>query len=141
MTTSDELSGELRLKQRERRIWAIRGGLFAVGLVTGGIVGYLAGDDGFASDAKWPTSLAVALVVTYLSTIAIGTWLMRETCDEVERLVQYKAIAFAGLFYVLAYPVWFVLWKGALLPEPSHWQLFIAFYLALAGGYFFYRYR
>jgi hypothetical protein len=141
MTTSDEISGELRLKQREQRIWVIKGGLFVVGLVTGAIVGYLAGDSGFASDAKWPTSIAVALVVTYLSSIAIGTWLLRELCDEVERQLQYKSIAAAGLFYVLAYPVWFVLWKGNLMPEPSHWQLFIAFYLALAASYLFYRFR
>lgn len=141
MTTSDEMSGERRLKAREQRIWAVRGGLFVVGLVTGLLVGYLAGDEGFTSDAKWPTSIAVALVVTYLSTIAIGTWLLRQSCDEVERLVQYKATAAAGLFYVLAYPVWFVLWKGDLLPEPSHWQLFIGFYLALTAGYLFYRFR
>ncbi|WP_300975246.1 hypothetical protein [Sphingomonas sp. LHG3406-1] len=141
MTSSNELSGERRLKERERKIWAIKGGLFVIGLVTGGIVGYLAGEQGFASDAKWPTGLSIALVVTYLSAIGIGSWLLRELCDEVEKQLQYKAVAAAGIFYVLAYPVWFVLWKGSLLPEPDHVQLFVSFYLVLTGSYLFYRFR
>lgn len=141
MTSNDLLSGEARLKQRERRIYAIKGSLFAIGLVTGGIVGYLAGEGDFTGEDKWPTSLAVALVVTYLATIGIGSWLLRELCDEVERQLQYKAIAFAGITYFLIYPAWFVLWKGNLLPEPSHWQLFVTFYLAMLGAYAFYRFR
>ncbi|GLR48493.1 hypothetical protein [Sphingomonas astaxanthinifaciens] len=141
MTTSNELSGELRLKQRERKIWLIKGSLFAIGLVSGGIVGYLVADDGFAPDAKWPPSLAIGLVATFLAAIGIGSWLLRALCDEVERQLQYKATAAAGLFYVLAYPVWFVLWKGGLLPEPSHWMLFLGFYAALAASYLFYRFR
>lgn len=141
MTTSDKISGEARLKQREQRIWAIKGSLFVIGLVSGGIAGYLAGESGFTSDAKWPTSLAAALAGTYLLAIAIGSWLLRELCDEVERQLQYKSIAAAGILYILAYPVWFVLWKGDLLPEPSHWQLFIGFYVALLASYLFYRFR
>jgi len=141
MTTSDQLSGEARLKQREQRIWAIKGSLFVVGMVTGGIVGYLVADSGFSADARWPASLAVGLVVTYLAAIGIGSWLLRELCDEVERQLQYKATTTAGLFYIIAYPVWFVLWKGGLLPEPSHWQLFLGFYAALLASYVFYRYR
>ena len=141
MMTNDATSGETLLKRREQKIYAIKGSLFAIGLVSGGIVGYLAGESGFASDAKWPTSLSIALVGTYLAAIGIGSWLLRELCDEVERQHHYMAIAFAGMVYVLAYPVWFVLWKSALLPEPSHWQIFAAFYLTLLGAYLFYRFR
>lgn len=136
-----EPTGEARLKQRERRILAIKGGLFVAGLLSGLIAGYLVGENGFDPAARWPATLSVSLAVTYLAAMAAGTVLLHQLYDEVERRIQDKAVAAAGLFYALSYPVWFVLWKGGLLPEPSHWQLFLGFYVALAGSYLFYRFR
>ena len=51
----------------------------------------------------------------------------------------YSALAGAG--YMLAYPAWFLLWKGGVVAEPIHWVLFVGFWLLLAGGTIFYRFR
>jgi hypothetical protein len=141
MMSNDLPSGEQRLMVRQRRIYAIKGGLFVVGLLTGMITGYVAGDQGFGEDARWPTELAVALAVTYVTTIVTGAYLLWGLTDELERGLQNKSFVLAGLVYIIAYPIWFTLWKGGLLPEPSHTLLFLAFYLSMACSYLFYRFR
>ena len=134
-------SGEARLRQHERRIRAVKAGLFLTGLLAGLITGVLVGETGFAPDARWPAPLAIGLVATFLVAMALGGLLLHRLYDEVERQIQYKAVAGAALVYAIGYPVWFVLWKGGFVPEPSHWTLFLAFYTALAGSYLFYRVR
>ena len=37
--------------------------------------------------------------------------------------------------FVVAYPAWFLLWKGGLLPEPHHLALFLIFYAGAFLGY------
>ena len=61
--------------------------------------------------------------------------------DELERQNNYRAAAFAGTVYIVAYPVWFLLWKGGFVPEPIHWMLFGLFWAALCISYLYYRFR
>lgn len=137
----DPVSGEQQHQRRERRTWAIKGSLFAVGLIAGVLVGYLLGERGLLAGANWPPEIALALAALYLAAVGIGSLLLRELHDEVEKQLQYKAMALAGIVFLLAYPVWFLLWKGGFVMEPVHWVLFAGFYLALLGAFLFYRYR
>jgi hypothetical protein len=33
------------------------------------------------------------------------------------------------------------MWKGGFVPEPIHWALFVAFWVALVGAALYYRFR
>ena len=136
-------TGEARERARRGRRAVIFAGLFAVGLATGFFIGFREANDLFAGDGSdgWPPAMAIGISLSYLAAaIGGGIALSRQT-DEFERLAQYKAVAFAALTYVLAYPVWFVLWMGNLAPEPMHAALFVLFWLGLAGASIFYRFR
>jgi hypothetical protein len=61
--------------------------------------------------------------------------------DEVERQRSYKAGSLAGATLIVVYPVWFLLWKGGFVVEPIHWVLFVLFWLGLAFGMIWYKYR
>lgn len=136
-------AGEAREKARRGRKAVIFAGLFAVGLATGFFVGFTEAEDllaGSGSDG-WPPALAIGLACSYLAAVIGGGIALSRQTDEVERLAQYKAAAFAGLVYILAYPVWFALWMGDLVREPMHAVLFALFWLGLAGASIFYRFR
>ena len=133
--------GERLAAQRARRTRIIILALAGAGFVTGLIVGVHAGRNDLDFSSSWPPSMALAVAVTYLIATIGGSLLLVNSLDEVERANNYKAAAFAAGVYVMVYPVWFVLWKGQFLPEPSHWMIFIAVWLSLMGSYLYYRLR
>jgi hypothetical protein len=127
-------------RRRTRKAWII-GSAFAIGLVAGLLVGFQEGEDLFLHSDGWPPALAVGIALSYLVVVIIGGIALGRQTDEVELQRQYKAVAVAALVYVLAYPIWFSLWMGGLVPEPMHAVLFIAFWASLAAAFLFYRFR
>ena len=71
-------------------------------------------------------SWAIAFAILYVGVSLIGGWRMCRLVDEVEMRDNRAAAVWAGCFYGLTYPVWFFLWKGGLLPEPSHILMYVA---------------
>ncbi len=128
--------------RRTRKAW-ILGGAFATGLVAGVLVGFQEGENIFVgSDADgWPPALAIGLALSYLLVVMLGGLALSRQTDEFELQRQYKAVSAAAFVYAMAYPVWFVLWMGQLVPEPMHGALFILFWLSLLGAFLFYRFR
>ena len=141
MTTHALGPGERLQRSRQRQVRAIKGSLFAVGMISGGCIGYLVASNRFALDAPWPPAIAIVLAALYVAAIAVGSMLLQKRIDEVERMQTYKAVTVAGTAYLVGYPVWFLLWKASLAPEPIHWLLFISFWMLLAGSALFYRAR
>lgn len=132
--------GERLERARHRRKYVIVGGLAAIGFVAGFAAGYGDGAGLFAGEG-WPPAMAAGFAIAYLAAaIGGGIALSRQT-DEVERLGQYKAVAAAAASYVLAYPVWFLLWKGGFLAEPMHLALFALFAVSMIAASLFYRFR
>jgi len=79
---------------------------------------------------------AIAIVMLYLTAvIGFGWWTCRRS-DEVEIRHNVAGLATAGGLYWLAYPGWYFLWKGGLVPEPSHEALFVAVIVVTMLGYF-----
>jgi hypothetical protein len=37
--------------------------------------------------------------------------------------------------------VWYLLWKGQLVPEPSHQIIFVAFYIVMLAAYLIRKFR
>jgi len=69
---------------------------------------------------------AIAFTFLYVGAMLLGGWRACRLTDEVEARNNRAALVWAGCFYGLAYPVWFFLWKGGLVPEPDHMLMFAA---------------
>lgn len=84
---------------------------------------------------------SVAIVGLYLLAL-FGSW--RFACrvsDEVELRANVGALAAGGTVYALVYPSWYFLWRGGLVPEPSHEAVFAITFVAIMIAYIWKRYR
>ena len=137
-----ESDGERIERERRKRKAVIFGGIFAVGLVTGFLVGMREAENLFRGGSEgWPPAMAIGLSFAYLAAVIGGGIALSRQTDEVERAGQYKAVAVGALAYMLAYPVWFALWMGNLVPEPMHAALFGLFWVTLLIAFLYYRFR
>jgi hypothetical protein len=134
--------GERHEAARRRRRWLIVAALAAAGIVPGFYLGY---QDGAAlaesRTAIWSPTLVVVLAGLYLVALVGGGMLLNRVADELDRQRGYKAVSFAGTALMVVYPVWYLLWRGDLVPEPVHWMLFLLFWLSLALASLHYRFR
>ena len=135
--------GERLERARRNRKAVIFGGVFAVGLITGVLVGMREAENLFqgAGSAGWPPAMAIGLSIAYVASVFGGGLALARQTDEVERMAQYKAVAVGALVYMLVYPIWFALWMGNLAPEPMHAVLFGLFWLTLFAAFLFHRFR
>ena len=144
MTTTNSLvvgDGERLQRQAARRTIAIKGTLFVLGLLSGGYLGYWLASNDFNVNAPWPRELALIIAITYVAAVIGGSMLLDKSIDEHERMQAYQAVAVPATAYMLAYPVWFLLWKAQLVIEPVHWMLFVGFWALLIGSAIYYRFR
>ena len=141
MPSTDLPPGERNLRHKRKRWWTIMAVLALAGFVPGFLLGYSEGEGLVDPQAAWPTWIVILLVGTFLVAVPIGSWLLYRQMDELERDNNRKAAAIGAGILVIVYPVWLVLWMGALVPEPIHWVLFLIFYLPFLGSWLFYRLR
>lgn len=133
--------GERIETAKRRRKWWVFAGLFAAGFPTGGYLGYQLALHEYDLRAPWDPTISLVITTVFLLAMLVGSLILSRQLDEVERASQSRAAAFAGSVYVIVYPTWFFLWKGGFVPEPIHWVLFIAFWVALMLGALYYRFR
>lgn len=133
--------GEQAERGRRMRKIAIFGTLFGFGLVVGFFVGIAGFEKMIGPEPILPPAVAIGFVVMTLGATAIGSLLLRDQMDEVEKLAKYKAGSVAGTVFLLGYMCWFFLWKGGLMPEPMHIVLFLLFLVSFFGALAAYRYR
>ena len=124
--------GERAEKTRSRRFW----GTLIVLFVAGGIIG---GIHGFLTRGNWETMLpagwAIFMAGTWLISVTAGTWYFFRSIDELEMRDNLWSGTVAVYFYCITYPTWYFLWKGALVPEPSHELLFLGTMFVMAAAY------
>ena len=133
--------GERLTQSRQRRRMMIFAGLFITGVVIGIYGGRALAKDGFDIAAPWTPAASLLFTGLYLAAIVIGSLLLSKNTDEIQRQSYYKMSSLAGSVYMIVYPCWFMLWKGGFVIEPSHWMLFILFWLSLVVGSVVYRLR
>jgi multisubunit Na+/H+ antiporter MnhG subunit len=138
---SETAGGEAIERGRQRRKWAVLGGLAAFGGIGGGIVGAHEADRLFDLAQPWPPLLCLALAIGLVIAVTVGSVVLSREMDEVERLAKLKATRAGASVYILGYPLWFLLWKGGFVPEPMHVALFAATIVALILASLFYRFR
>lgn len=134
--------GERRESAMRRKRLAVLGTLFVFGLGTGFYVGFRQAGVDFHGDAGfWSPAVSLGLILMFVVAIAAGTWIMNGVMDELERARSYKAAALGATLFLLAYPIWFFLWKGGFVREPIHWLLYAFFVFAMLGALVWYRVR
>jgi hypothetical protein len=136
--TDVELTGEAREKLHRQRYWKVLGGIALFAAPLGAVVGFKAGSaagqgaDLASAVAGLPPAYSVAMAALLALSITVGTWKFVKTIDEVELADNLWASAAGFYFYAIAYPCWWLLWIGRVLPEPSNWILYI---LTLVAGF------
>ena len=141
MAMDDRSSGEKRLKARSRRWWQILAIAGSAGLIPGFLLGYSTEGDLYSLTTVWPAWIAILLAVTFVISVTLSSWLLYRQVDEHQQQNYGKAAVLAAGVVIILYPAWFMLWMGAILPEPSHWVIFLTLYITYAAGMLYYRYR
>lgn len=85
--------------------------------------------------------VAVGLVAAWIAVILLFVWFGRDMLDEHETSCAVYGQSAATGIVVFGYPVWFLLWKGGLIPEPSHVTLFATLLFVSWAGFFYKKYR
>ena len=135
-TTLSETQALLQARARVRRDW--RPGfatLLLCGLLaTAGSLATIA-DPGAAKgsmSAQWALVLCAA---GYLNVLALIASLAKSRPDVQALRAAAFGQAASSSAVLVGYPVWFLLWKGGLVPEPSHAVLFATVLLVSGVGY------
>lgn len=137
-----EADWQARAKQRKRRINMVVGTLFAIGLVSGFLVGFFEDEQaGLVAANSIPPWLAVLSAVLFLVATTFGSWKLMQVSDELERTIHIKTTVMAGNVMLIGYPTWFILWKGGIVPEPDALWLFLAGFGTSMIAYAYYRLR
>jgi hypothetical protein len=138
-----DLSGageRLEQARRRRKFW-----IAGIGFVTGvgfGVLLAVHHMDVLANERLvLPAWLAAALIAVHLTVVIGGTYLQERQRDEFERREGYRAMLGGAYLYMIAYPVWLLLWLGQLAPEPQHALLFFSFCVGVTITYLFFKFR
>ena len=134
--------GERREARMRRRRYLAIGTLFVVGMVSGFYVGFNEAQALFrGGEGAWSPALSLILVAMFVIAMIGGTYILNGVMDEHERERTYKAASFGGAALLTLYPIWFLLWKGGFLPEPSHLVMYLGFLAAVLLATGWYRFR
>lgn len=137
-----DVDWQARAQQRRRRMYTIIGGLFGAGLISGLLVGYFEDEKrGLLAGNSIPPEIAIFSAVMFAIAVTFGTWRYIRAADELERRINAASTVMAGNVLLLGFPIWFLLWKGGLVPEPDAVWLFCAGFLASLLTYGWQKFR
>ena len=119
-------AGEAADRARRRGINAITAALMLAGGLVGAIVLISGQGNGDLLHVRMPAGWAIAAAVILVASIAIGSLVFLARVDEVELRDNAFASMVALYAYMTGYAGWFLLWRGQVVPEPSHQWLFAA---------------
>jgi hypothetical protein len=132
-TTRIEGAGERAGRLRRRRIVVTMALLGLVGGVTGLLISLMQFQA--RHGGAIPAWVAVAGVAVLIIGTSWGSIVFFRQVDELERQTNYWAGNVSLYFYMLAYAGWYLLWKAAVVPEPSHEAMFAATFVMMGLSY------
>ncbi len=139
--TDDRGVGERQERAKRNRTWTYYAALALAGGVVGFVFAQYETDGAVWADGTIPPTVAVGLALVTAVAIIGGCIFMKRRMDEVELQNNLYAGAAASIIVMTGYPVWYLLWKGQLVPEPSHRIMFAALYLVMVVTYLIRKFR
>ncbi len=128
--------GEAAARLRQRRMLTNFGAIAAVGFVVGLTAALVESKDAsILSGGTLPGWFAIMAAVLTVGAVGIGSWRYHRTMDELQRLDNYFAGTVGANLFLGGYPVWLILWKGGLVPEPNALVLYLAVWLTTVLAY------
>lgn len=131
-------------REAAARTWrlAIYIALLVAGMAVGFLFGFYETNEGpYLAQGNIPGWLAIVLALVTFVALAGGSLLARRRMDEVECQNNRVAASWAAGVVLVAYPVWYILWKGRIVAEPSHEIMFIGLYAVVLFTYLFHKFR
>lgn len=136
------------LTRRER----LRGNILLGSIFLGGIVGIglpimFEGDGNteaitIFSNSPLPTNFALVFVFVLLVIVPAITWSWhRYAVDEMEESAYRDGGYYAAYIFLFLTPLWWLLWRGGLLPEPNGVAIYFAFSIVWTAVWFWKKYR
>ncbi|MBO9712923.1 hypothetical protein [Sphingomonas sp.] len=136
MTRQAMGEGEQREAARRRSSRIILASAVAVGVVL--IVGTaLSKEPGGRVTPAW----GIAFTLIYLGMLLLARRVSRRTSDEFDLRNSVRAMAFGAVVIGFLYPPWYFLWRGQLVPEPSHELLYVLLILSITGRFLWRKFR
>lgn len=111
-------------KARRQRLQWIIAGLAAAGFVVGFFSAFLEAEGGGFLEGI-PAGWAIAASLILLVALSYGGWRYHLATDELDRRDTLWASALTLNLYIAGYPVWYLWWRGGLVPEPRHETIFV----------------
>jgi FtsH-binding integral membrane protein len=139
--TDERNIGEARDRANNRRHILLFSGLTLAGAAVGFVFAMFESKNEFYLGGTIPPGVAIALAVIAFVAMVWGTVAYKRRIDEVVLRDNIYAAAWGAFVVFVGYPVWFLLWKGNLLPEPSHMVLYAVLYVVTCAVYLYRKYR
>lgn len=121
--------GERAERQRRRRFWGAIGATALFGMPIGYFLGRAAARNrGSMSEAfaSLPPAFTVGLLALSVAGFLWACWYFLKSVDEVEVADNLWASTAGFYFYMILFPVWWVLWKARIAVEPMDWIILAA---------------
>jgi hypothetical protein len=95
-----------------------------------------------SGDGSLPIAIALLLVFVWGVIMPMVAWVWHtRAIDELEASAYRDGGYYAAYAYLIVAPVWWLLWRGGLLPEPNGVAIFFAFTLIWSAVWFWKKYR
>ncbi len=112
------------LTKKERLNRNILIGCALLGGITGGAMAMVVPDLGeqpllTLSNSEIPASAAIIFAIIWGFFLPVISIFWHRTVDEQEAHAYKEGAYYAFYFYAIAAPVWWILWRGGLVPEPN----------------------
>ncbi len=138
MTMREVGPGETAARARSRRVMLY----FVVLAAIGGVIGFVTAllephHGGLLSGASIPPAFAIAAAIVTVAAVVIGSLRYHRAIDEFEQRDNLIAGTWGANVLLGGYPVWLLLWKGGLVPEPQHFIMYLAMLLTTGGVYLY----
>lgn len=88
-----------------------------------------------------PAWAAIALAAAWLVSVIGGSIWYKKHADEIDLAAQIWGQAVGGATIILLYPVWYLLWRAALVPAPDANVVFVGLYVVMACAYLWKKFR
>ncbi len=139
-TSGEQLTRRERLNNRMVAAFAVAGGLMGVVLAVSGDLGSQ-NPDIFSSGPIAPgIAIALALVIGIIMPFGSWYWHMRVIDEQESQAYRSGALLAVYAFWIGA-PVWWLLWRGGLAPQPDGIALYLMTIFIALIVWFYEKYR